>query len=391
MASPGLRKGRLDVPISRTGRLQADAVGGLLPGRGPFDLIATSPLVRARTTAEIALKAARLVNPVKVEPLLAERGMGMFDGRPLREFNRWERNTGGIVPPPGGESRDDFARRVDKWLRRVCRSGFRRVLAFTHGGVICRIVEELNASLHGCTRPAANWCAPGVVIRIAIRARGVAASSTVPRVEEHPGVVEPWFCNVCGSMGPFLACRGRPLARCSSCGCLERHRHQLWVTQTTHLLKRLAGGQALCLAPEAGIATRLAAELQLVSMDLDPRRRPGMDVCGDARRMPFREHAFDLVWASHVLEHIPEVDTAIREIHRVLRPGGFAMFDVPIVALRTRRLLQPDELGHVWAPGWDWMDRYRQAGFLCSQYDWSMVPAKLGVPERASVVLARKP
>lgn len=50
---------------------------------------------------------------------------------------------------------------------------------------------------------------------------------------------------------------------------------------------------------------------------------------GDAREMPFADASFERVIASEVLEHIHEDEQVMREIHRVLRPGGLAVVSVP--------------------------------------------------------------
>ena len=41
-----------------------------------------------------------------------------------------------------------------------------------------------------------------------------------------------------------------------------------------------------------------------------------------AEELPFPDNSFDLVFSSHVLEHVPNKEKAVREINRVLRPGG---------------------------------------------------------------------
>lgn len=48
----------------------------------------------------------------------------------------------------------------------------------------------------------------------------------------------------------------------------------------------------------------------------------------DARELPFEDGAFDYVLCIDVLPHIPEPADAIREAHRVLRPGGTLIVDV---------------------------------------------------------------
>jgi SAM-dependent methyltransferase len=75
-----------------------------------------------------------------------------------------------------------------------------------------------------------------------------------------------------------------------------------------------------------GVASMFAA------MDKEGEVPPGATaetVVGDALHMPFEDASFDRVIAAEVLEHIPEDMTAMREIHRVLKPGGQAAITVP--------------------------------------------------------------
>jgi SAM-dependent methyltransferase len=61
------------------------------------------------------------------------------------------------------------------------------------------------------------------------------------------------------------------------------------------------------------------------------RRRFGLEglsgllIVADAEDLPFADSSFDLVYSHGVLHHTPDIERAISEIHRVLRPGGVAM------------------------------------------------------------------
>lgn len=50
---------------------------------------------------------------------------------------------------------------------------------------------------------------------------------------------------------------------------------------------------------------------------------------GDARNLPFEDRSMDLITMLDVLEHIPESDTALREVRRVLKQGGVYLLTVP--------------------------------------------------------------
>ena len=50
---------------------------------------------------------------------------------------------------------------------------------------------------------------------------------------------------------------------------------------------------------------------------------------GSAYSLPFESDSFDLIVCSEVLEHLHEYNDAIKEIHRVLKPGGKFYASVP--------------------------------------------------------------
>ncbi|MCU0610870.1 MAG: class I SAM-dependent methyltransferase, partial [Candidatus Eisenbacteria bacterium] len=50
---------------------------------------------------------------------------------------------------------------------------------------------------------------------------------------------------------------------------------------------------------------------------------------GDAMALPFESEAFDIVSCVSVLEHVPDVRLAVRELRRVLKPGGVLIAGFP--------------------------------------------------------------
>ena len=60
-----------------------------------------------------------------------------------------------------------------------------------------------------------------------------------------------------------------------------------------------------------------------------PESAKAQVVVGDALALPYPDGTFDVVIASEILEHVPDDETAIAELVRVLRPGGSLAVTVP--------------------------------------------------------------
>ena len=170
-------------------------------------------------------------------------------------------------------------------------------------------------------------------------------------------------CPICGYRGPFetlSATTGdRPNALCPKCGSYERHRLQFLVMQKLRARYAFETRKMLHFAPERALSGIFRDMFRTyTTADLSMR---GVDHHVDITDLPFEDGSFDTVYASHVLEHIPDDRKAIAEIRRILRPGGFAVLPVPILGPVTVEYDQPNaqESGHMRAPGIDYFDRYR--------------------------------
>ena len=64
-------------------------------------------------------------------------------------------------------------------------------------------------------------------------------------------------------------------------------------------------------------------------LDSNPVHHP--DICGDVEHMPIESETCDIVIATELLEHCQNPAIALREIHRVLKKGGYLIGSVPFL------------------------------------------------------------
>ncbi len=126
---------------------------------------------------------------------------------------------------------------------------------------------------------------------------------------------------------PYGRISTRENALCPNCLSLERHR-LIWVylQQQTDFFKTKKN--ILHVAPEACFIPRFEKIHGdgYITADIEsPLAKVKMDI----HEIPFGENKFDVVLCNHVLEHVRDDIQAMREIHRVLKPGGFAILQVP--------------------------------------------------------------
>ncbi|MCX6225846.1 MAG: methyltransferase domain-containing protein [Bacteroidia bacterium] len=187
-------------------------------------------------------------------------------------------------------------------------------------------------------------------------------------------------CPVCGStFRKFLpyGVKSRSNVLCPTCLSLERHR-LIWLylqKQSDFLTKPR---KLLHVAPEQCFYNRFKQykHIEYITADLES---PIADFHFDLHEIPFAENSFDMILCNHVLEHVTDDRKVMSEFLRVLRPGGFAILQVPLEPQRESTYEDPSitdprqrekffgQKDHVRVYGRDYPVRLRDCGFTVEE------------------------
>ncbi len=127
----------------------------------------------------------------------------------------------------------------------------------------------------------------------------------------------------------------------------------------------------------------------------------------DITNAPFGDDEFDVIICNHVLEHIPEDWKAMREIYRMLKPGGWAILQVPISKILKETFEDPSivkpedrervfgQFDHVRIYGQDYQSRLENAGFTVKVHNpfrdkWSVDIKKFAINPDENLYIAYK-
>lgn len=145
------------------------------------------------------------------------------------------------------------------------------------------------------------------------------------------------YCSFCRSHVRFFASVGvipRPNAVCPVCGSFERHRLVwLFFKKHTNLFDQTPKSM-LHIAPEPQIERKFKKILNLRYLTAD-LFNPAAMVKMDITDIQHPDNSFDVIYCSHVLEHVPDDRAAIGELYRVLKSDGWAVLLVPITVEQT--------------------------------------------------------
>ena len=181
--------------------------------------------------------------------------------------------------------------------------------------------------------------------------------------------------------------RVRDRGYCPRCNAKARHR-RVWLhlELETELFER--PHRLLHVSPKYCLMRRLARLEGIHYTAIDLETRLPHVAHGDVTELEHEDESFDAIVCVHVLEHVEDDRSAIGEMWRVLRPGGWAVVNVPVdLEARTYEDLSvtsPDarrrafgEADHVRIYGFDISDRLRAAGFEVRLFRADRLPTDL--------------
>lgn len=162
---------------------------------------------------------------------------------------------------------------------------------------------------------------------------------------------------------------------------LERHR-LLWVylkRETPFFTKSL---KLLHFAPEQAFHNRFR-KLENITYTTTDLNSPLAEVKADICNLPFSSDTYDVILCNHVLEHIPDDAKAMKELYRVMKPGGWGVFQIPqdlsrektfednSITDKKQRAQIFGQYDHVRIYGKDYFDKLRSVGFLVEEVDYT--------------------
>lgn len=119
---------------------------------------------------------------------------------------------------------------------------------------------------------------------------------------------------------------------CPACDASDRERlYALYVRERLALLDTGRRYRFIDFAPSLALS-RLLRNIKCLEYRTADYFRPNVDDQVDISNMPlYTDNSVDMFLCSHILEHVPDDRAAMRELFRILKPGGFGIVMVPLI------------------------------------------------------------
>ncbi|MCB0399625.1 MAG: methyltransferase domain-containing protein [Winogradskyella sp.] len=180
---------------------------------------------------------------------------------------------------------------------------------------------------------------------------------------------------------PYGYGKQRPNVLSPSTLSLERHRlFWLYIKNETDFFSEKY--RVLHFAPEQCFLKRFR-QLKNIDYTTTDLLSPIADVKADICNLPFKDNSYDVIFCNHVLEHIPDDTKAMQELYRVMKPGGFGIFQIPqdlnrestfednTITDKVERAKIFGQYDHVRVYGRDYFDKLRHVGFKVEEVDYT--------------------
>ena len=209
---------------------------------------------------------------------------------------------------------------------------------------------------------------------------------------------------------------GSRLCVCPGCYSTDRERLLLlYLTKkSSEIFDKETKIKLLHVAPEKNLSFVLSSQsnIEYIAGDKFPssyKNYSHLEECItlDITNLADQDHIFDIIICNHVLEHIHDDRTAMSELHRILKPGGWAILQVPISLVleetyedfsRTSPEERENAFGqfdHVRIYSRDYLKRLESVGFRVSTHNpikenWTSDLYKYGINPLEDVIVGHK-
>jgi len=202
---------------------------------------------------------------------------------------------------------------------------------------------------------------------------------------------------------------GKRRSVCYKCESSDRERLiYIYLENTLKIFNTKERINILHIAPEKNLSNKIAqySHFNYICGDKSPEEYfPTLNVQNiDILHIPYSDNYYDIIICNHVLEHIPEDVKAIKELYRVLKPGGTAILQAPIsinsentyedfsiIAPKAREAAF-GQFDHVRIYGKDYQSRLEKGGFVINQINVSdkIEYKKMGLNEKEFIFIGKK-